>query len=278
MIDTYKVSNAIYLLTVVFNPEEIGWRTESYGKWREISKEWKNYYSKENRQKLAELVLEDFAIKYKGSKIDPSCFTGYEKDLEKFKNNLINEVNAYRYKTINKNTFFNTKRLYSCVENFEDIGFGRCLLDHAYVTPEKVTKEEMIMIIETFCCCFSTIAERLNKKEVRVKELEALGLPVTLTELKKVIESSGDLGELFSWNKTQEGFLFWAKLFLDNKEGFRLEVNQYLNYLHPELKLPVVKEKKVDERNIKTFKLATNTTATIATNTTATIAWQNTTF
>ena len=241
MIDVYATAGLIHNLSNFYNPTALCWETANLNNWRVVHENWREYYSAEKRHSIAEMALAELKTKYKKSKVNPESFNGYKKELEKFRLAFIEEVKNYRYNSFNKHTFINYKRLSRVSESLEDRPFANYLCDTVYITDDKITKNDMIAIIETFCYCFSYIADNLNKRAINLEQLNKLELPVEVEKLRELVELS-NIGELFDWNKTEQGFIYWAKLYLDKDFLFKERVYEYLNELHPEFK--VIKEKK----------------------------------
>lgn len=245
MINPIKVSQLIYHLTGVLNPEHVGFSIDNVEFWSKLHENWELYYSSEAaRLAMSQLILKELKPRY--SKVEPKNFDGFKQDLDKFKQALLSEVHGYRYNTFDKNKFLNSNRIALCTSEFQDWEFATCLRNHNHFQFQKVTKEQMILIIETFCYCFEYIATNLGKRVTDVEQLTLLGLPVEAEELRKVVTECTSLGELFNWNLTDSGYKIWARLYLDEAHLFKERVYNYLNELHPELKLEyeVVKAEK----------------------------------
>lgn len=256
MVNAGNIANTVYNLWVLFNPEIICWIPSRGQEWVPYQLNWREYYTT-RRKELAEMVLRDFTEKYrKYSFPSPDDWNGYEDDLRLFENALIQSVNDYRFNTFDKSRFINYSRIEHVTSELKDRRFANVLGDVGYLTTQKVTKEEMVAIIRTFCFCVDYIAKNLKKKVLKAEALTALELPVEVEELRKLVTECDSLGELFSWNKTEEGYYYWAAYFLDDEKIFKRNVYRFLNGLHPDLKLPIEKEEKVNNAR---YKLTINT-------------------
>jgi hypothetical protein len=238
MVNVSKVANFIYNLSVLYNPEIISWED-----WEEVRHDWYDQY-KDNRVVVANKVLKAFEKKYKGTSrntISPEAFGDYKKDLYKFRDLLLQEVEEHYYKIIDKKKFFNYIRMERVTAQLSDLGLANCLRDHVYIEPMRLSKEEIKELIKTFCYCFEYLADRINKKEINKEVLNQLGLPLVKEELQLLVETTNDLGELFNWNKTVQGFWWWADIYLKReKDSFKQNVYSYLESLHPDVSFPKV--------------------------------------
>jgi hypothetical protein len=237
MYNSPRTAALIQALTSIWSPEYLGWFMKNRDSWRPINLDWKRYYLTE-RDALAKLVLKEFNthLNARGS-VTTKDFKGYENDLAIFKEAMLNEIENYHYNVIDTKKFFNYVRLRRCIQNFEDRMFGDILKLTSNIYSHRVSKEELIAIINTFCYCFAEIAENIGKKDVDIAALERLELPVNTEELKALVESCSSFGELFPWSKSDQGFKYWAERFLNKKKNFCLYVYEYLEDLNPNLKL-----------------------------------------
>jgi len=235
MVDVYQVQSFTYALSHLFNPTEVGWYDP---RWEEVRADWVTWY-RERRTELVKMILSDFKKKFKGTKVlRASNFLGFGQGLHQYKSKMLKELQDYKINSIDKKKFFNFSRSLRATATLEDKGLAHCLTYITTLYSSKMNKEEIELLLETFCYCFSWIASSLDDQEVNKEKLEELGLPTTVEELKLLVETVRDLGELFDWHKTDNGFVWWATYYLRRKGEFKYLVYEYLNSLHSELKLP----------------------------------------
>ncbi len=244
MINYRRVQSLIYQIQKLFEPEFLGWRIHSVDFFTSVKDDWKKAYSVENREKLAKEILKDleYYTQDKSPQIEDFGDT-YPRNLEIFKTEFLKVLEEYPYKKFDRNRFFSWNRKLRITENMEDNYLGSIFRDLNFSIRRKVTKEELVLMLETYCYCFEYIAKNINKREVQVELLEKLGLPVEVENLASLVLNCKSLGELFDWKATEYDFIYWAKDFLDNPEQFKIKVYNYLNSLHPDLRLKVEKPK-----------------------------------
>jgi len=156
-------------------------------------------------------------------------------------------VDNYRYKSINLPTFFNFKRF---AEGFAEVGaeypevggmkLHKALAESLFIardTPFSVTKEQLKVLWETYVDVASVYFNTLSEPVKDLVMLERLGLPKETVELKELVTTTEDLGDLFPWSKTKQGYLWWAKLYLDKGDYYRSTVYGFLNELDSSLGL-----------------------------------------
>jgi hypothetical protein len=247
MINLQKVGNIIYSLSKIYSPVTLSFgRLATQNQWNEIQVNWKEFYKEENRSKVAELILVDLAERYKdpfkNNYVEPEHFGDYTEDLETYRVKLLETLDSYRYNRFSVKTFMNYTRLSEATVTLKNRDFASYLSDIVFLEPTRITKEEMRLLVETYCYCFKYIATNLNKRFVNVEMLTKLGLSTEVNKLKEQLLVCTELGELFPWKETEQGYLFWAKLYLEKSKSFPNEVYLYLNKLHPELKMKTKKE------------------------------------
>jgi hypothetical protein len=241
MTDYYRISDVVFSLSGLFNPGKLGWSMENLTSWTEVNADWKKYYStKEGRSEIASLALKDLSFRFKDRDLESEHFGDYKEDFASYISSLKKALEEYKYNTSDKAVFFKGSRLASCMEGIKEQSFKNILQDLTWVKSERLTKEELLWVIETYDEVFNYVADNINKRPVDVERLTRLELPVQVDELRELVLTCENLGELFPWKKTQEGFRFWANVYLDTN-FFQQEVYQLLNRLHPELKLKVQK-------------------------------------
>jgi hypothetical protein len=235
MVNAYLAQPFATALYSLYNPTHVGW-FDPY--WLTIQNNWVEFYTN-RRGTLALLILNDFKKKFKETKVlKRKNFEGFEESLEQYRTNLLFEIRSYKINSIDKRRFFNYTRMMSVTAELEDRGLANCLSYLPSILPQKVTRNELELLVETFCYCFKHIVNTLTDLEVDKQKLEELGLPTTVEELRLLVETVRDPGELFDWHKTSAGFEWWSSIYLKRKGDFKYHVNEYLNSLHSELELP----------------------------------------
>jgi hypothetical protein len=231
------------MLSRLFSPDALGWDYNKLDQWVHVQQNWKEFYQPEKREDLAKLIVADFKHHFKTSAPEPEDFGNYAADLQSFKVNFLKVLEEYKFKTFCKGRFFTFNRKLLMTEGMPDQQLASILRD--YVPSRfKVSKEDLKLMLETYLFCFEYVAQNLNKKEVQVKQLELLGLPTEVTELRELVVTCESLGELFSWKATGFPFDYWVTSFLKDSEVFKRKVYDYLNTLHPELRLPIQEKAK----------------------------------
>jgi hypothetical protein len=253
MINFRKVSKVLYQIQKVFEPDYLGWSYESSEFWLKVRADWRTHYSEENRQLLAQTMLHDFNLYFAGGPEPKDFGTDYKEDLSIFKLDFLRVLEEYSFKNFERNRFFSFNRKLVITERMNDQYLAAIFRDlHFADKKRKVSKEDLVLMLETYCYCFEYIVERFNKPEVHIEKLVALGLPVEAPALRELVLNCESLGELFQWGLTDFPFSYWAEDFLDHPAYFKNKVYGYLNRLHPELQLKIDNMKKGEIKIQKT--------------------------
>ena len=232
-----KVANVIYSLSHLFNPGSMGWNTATRTLWTGINRDWRKYYSDpDKRIELARAVLVDLNLRFKDKDVFKDDFDGYEEHFNIYIVNLIGEIERYRYNTSDKHVFFGMNRRYRCLQGVTDQEFRYAVADTYYIEPMRLSKKELIWVVETYSAVFRYVVNNFKRKEINVEVLAQLGLPTDKDQLKEAVNNCENLGELFPWHLTDYGFEYWAMLYLDKQQEFKFQLYKYLNRLHPEVK------------------------------------------
>ena len=147
-------------------------------------------------------------------------------------------IDEYRYNNFSLNNFFTRSRLFSIFSELEpELTF--LFLDYLYINKEPklgVNKEKVKLIWNTFVEVVKRVIQTIEWKLKETLYLEALGLPTDTEKLQNLLDSATEFHSLFDWKKTSQGFYFWAKLFLEEKEDvFKYKVVSFFKYLDPNL-------------------------------------------
>jgi hypothetical protein len=209
----------LYFSTLLLNPENFMRETGIVG-------DWKVFYS--NPKELAVFLKSKITHNYEDSvrftkKLQ--VFNGsFDSWLVSLVEQLDSELHEYKYKNVNCQHFFCTTRLLRAnSRTFFDYKFSTALgkgnFYRSYLDC-RVSKEDAYTIMATFKEVMFCLAETLFIVKRDTEGLAKLGLPTETEELKALLSKPlEELGQLFSWQDTKQGYYWWAERFLDQKES-----------------------------------------------------------
>jgi hypothetical protein len=204
------------------------------------SEEWKGLYQN------TRLVQSYVGSQLKSSAIVSNAKKGYVfndnfvKWLHDFCDYMLLEVDKLKIETVDVSKFFGVSRL-TRVLNLcrSDRAFDLCMRYCFYITSDsfKVKKEDLRLIISTFYETMCYLKQTLYNATKNEEMLKQLGLPLDTKELVSFVESSSDLGEVFPWTKTPQGFAYWAGKYLDDDFEYFKSLRAFLTLLDPEFEV-----------------------------------------
>ena len=150
-------------------------------------------------------------------------------------------VEEYRFNYFSLSTFLTRSRL-QLILNPVSIGMTAFLLD-CFALPKEpritVTKDQIKLLWDTFVLACKAIQSSIDEHPKETQLLERLGLPTDTAQLKELLATTTEHGELFPWGKTSQGFGYWATSFLEEStEEFQSKINRMINTLDPAVHLP----------------------------------------
>lgn len=242
--------DTIYYTSFILNPWELSYNIinspnfdfkEEYVNNKEaLFKRLMNQFKKHYQNKITAYPQKNFWFQ-----------STFNEEVNYLRGQLIEEAQIFKLKNINCTTFFNSSRIRRCSNLVPYSNFSLAAkYKRNFSIDFKVSKEELILIINTFCDGLLYISEELFNVEPELDKLAELGWPTEKEALVSFLsQEEYDIAESFSWSNTPQGLESWATAFF--KGELRTKAIRLANSLWPGI-YPEPKEYKKRELTFTT--------------------------